>query len=154
MLKKLAVLFVAFWVLSTNSHAENVYAYRSYVNSNVPGINNLEHTFSYVSTTGEYYTFPSGTNKSSGVFFTGGYASRAKGFCHASCSMTYLDNGTCHQHTNRVLYLSGAALNTNISGYYTSRLIYGATGNKRGPTQGRFQACWDACGGLSTLATD
>lgn len=161
MLKKLAVSLVAFLMFPIVSQAEVVMAYRSYVNTWVPGISSLEHTFACVNNTNNCYSFPLGTNKSNGSLAESGWAQRVTGQCHASCAiaMTYPSgssegNGVCHQHTNRVLFEAYKVLPSSVNGYWSSKSFWGVTGNKKGPTIGRFQACWQSCGGLSTLVTD
>lgn len=160
MVKKLAVLLVAFLMFPVVSQAESVYGYRTYVNANP--LNIFEHTYACVDGVSDCYSFPYGTSKSGGSLNVSGWSWESRARCHAACSMTYgLDgglnasgNGVCHQNTNRALFLTGAAISNSVNGYWLSKIQFGKTGNKIGPVAGRFQACWQSCGGNSTLATD
>ena len=152
-------IFMSFLLVfsSTLFAGEYVYGFREWVNTWVPGFNDLHHTFACPENNTVCYSFPVGSNNTTGSYFNGGYASRSVGACHAQCAMDYNDNGVCHQHTNRVLWETGNLIEDNgvrIAGYDLSSYIFGVTGNKRGPVNKRFQACYESCGGVMTLNTD
>ncbi|MFA5248192.1 MAG: hypothetical protein WC415_03030 [Patescibacteria group bacterium] len=58
--------------------------------------------------------------------------------------MAYGSNGVCHQHTNRVLYLTGITLPYWIRGYAASKIPYGLYGDC-GQAAGRFSTCLATC---------
>jgi len=52
------------------------------------------------------------------------------------------------------LFIVAVNNGVRIAGYDLSSYIFGVTGNKRGPVNKRFQACYESCGGVMTLNTD
>ena len=95
------------------------------------GLGWLDHTYACVDTASDCLTFPSGSATTGGSVVTSGYATSSQvqnSLCYASGSMVYLVEGVCHQHTNRMLYPINKELDTTVSGYSTSRWLYGTYG--------------------------
>ncbi|MBU1046445.1 hypothetical protein KKH36_01535 [Patescibacteria group bacterium] len=97
----------------------------------VPGLSWLDHTYVCVDNSSNCRSFPSGSATTGGSVVTSGSATDSQvlnSLCYAAGSMTYLVQGVCHQHSNRMLYPINKELDSSVNGYSTSRWLYGTYG--------------------------
>ncbi len=138
----MAVIIGGFAFQAQNALAGNVQIWAN--KTPAWGSSSADHTYVCIANPAQCVAIKGAT--SGGNFVLDGYGDEAKAKCYASCYMQYGTNGVCHQHSNRVLFPTGKNLPVSVKGYVESWYRYGAYGTKRGPYNGRFQACVSKCG--------
>lgn len=105
--------------------------------------NPLDHTYACVSYNSQCYAIESSSTSGGnhwGTYYLDGQSS-IYAICAAGCYMEWGTHGTCHQHTNRLLYFAGTTISSSVQGYTLSKIIYGIYGNN-------FSSCLTTCAGL------
>lgn len=128
--------FIAVITLATSAHATVTWAerYRTIISGYT-----ADHTYVCISGKG-CYAYHGGTSGGSVLQQTSGVDSYNKSIClatrPASCMVSYLTEGVCHQEANRMLYPS-RKLVTLANGYALFAKFFG--------TYGKNAAKWDSC---------
>ncbi|MFA5248175.1 MAG: hypothetical protein WC415_02945 [Patescibacteria group bacterium] len=105
--------------------------------------NPLDHTYACVSYNNHCYAI--GNSTTSGGSNWGSYYLNQQNsiyaICVAGCYMVWGTHGTCHQHTNRLLYFANTTISSSVQGYTLSKFIFGTYGTN-------FADCLNTCVGL------